>query len=189
MTEFGFETNPPDPFSGIAPPLQAKYNILGEYQAYSNPRIMSQAQFLLADVPPIRTRKKNSKGYWFTYQSGLFFTAGKLIGQAKPAAYSYAMPLLATAAGVDPATATPLFNLWGQLRFLPNGAPDVVHIQWRPKDGSLPWTDVGDPVTIDERGYYTATRTAPLATPGEWRAAWLRSDGSIGSTSPGTDGS
>jgi hypothetical protein len=189
MTEFGFETNPPDPFSGIAPALQAKYNVLGEYQAYTNPRIMSQAQFLLGDVPPLRNRKKGSKGYWFTYQSGLFYTAGSLKGQAKPAAYSYAMPFMASPAGTDPVTATPFFNFWGQLRFLPNGTSDVVHIQWRPKDNSLGWADVGEPVAVDERGYYTATRTAPLATPGEWRAAWLRSDGSIGSTSPGADGS
>jgi hypothetical protein len=189
MTEFGFETNPPDPFSGIAPPLQAKYNVLGEYQAYNNPRVMSQAQFLLADVAPLRNRKKNSKGYWFTYQSGLFFTAGSLRGQAKPAAYSYAMPFLVSPAGTDPATATPLYNFWGQLRFLPNGAADVVHIQWRPKDNSLGWADVGAPVPVDERGYYLSTRTAPLAAPGEWRAAWLRPDGSIGSTSPGADGS
>ena len=189
MTEYGFETNPPDPFSGISPELQAKYNVMGEQQAYSNPRIASQAQFLLADVPPIRNRKANTKGYWFTYQSGLFYTAGKLRGQAKPAAYSYAMPFMASQAGIDPTTATPFYSLWGQLRFLPNGTPDVVHIQWRPKDGSLDWADVGDPVAIDQRGYYLATRTAPLAAPGEWRAAWLRGDGSIGSTSPGTDGS
>jgi hypothetical protein len=189
MTEYGFETNPPDPFSGIAPDLQAKYNVMGEYQAYNDPRVMSQAQFLLADVPPLRNRKPGTKGYWFTYQSGLFWTAGKLRGQAKPAAYSYAMPFMATSAGIDPATATPFYSLWGQLRFLPNGTPDFVHIQWRPKDGSLDWADVGDPVAIDERGYYAATRTAPLAAPGEWRAAWLRPDGSIGSTSPGTDGS
>jgi hypothetical protein len=150
---------------------------------------MSQAQFLLADVPPLRNRKPGTKGYWFTYQSGLFYTAGKLLGQAKPAAYSYAMPFRASAAGIDPGTETPFYNIWGQLRFLPNGTADVAHVQWRPKDGSLDWADVGDPVAIDERGYYTTTRTAPLAAPGEWRAAWLRPDGSIGSTSPGSDGS
>ncbi|HTN22533.1 MAG TPA: cellulase family glycosylhydrolase [Solirubrobacteraceae bacterium] len=194
MTEFGFETNPPDPFSGIAPALQAKYNVLGEFQAYSNPRIASQAQFLLADVPPIRTRKKGSKGYWFTYQSGLFFTAGKLIGTAKPAAYSYAMPFLATPIAIDPATGNPTFSFWGQLRLLPNGLPGAAAtIQFRPKDGSLDWTAVGPPIAIDPAtdpmGYYTATATAPVIGPVEWRAAVINpADGSLISSSPGTDG-
>jgi hypothetical protein len=190
MTEFGFETNPPDPFSGIAPALQAKYNVLGEFQAYSNPRIASQAQFLLADVPPIRTRKKGSKGYWFTYQSGLFYTAGNLIGQAKVAAFSYAIPFLATPTGVDPATGAPVFSFWGQLRLLRNGLPGAAAtIQFRPKDGSTDWTAVGAPIPVNEMGYFTASAVAPLAVPGEWRAAVINpTDGSIIATSPGTDG-
>jgi hypothetical protein len=190
MTEFGFETNPPDPFSGIAPALQAKYNVLGEYQAYSNPRIASQAQFLLADVPPIRKRKKGTKGYWFTYQSGLFYTAGKLIGTAKPAAYSYAIPFFATPIALDPATGVPTFSFWGQLRLLANGLPGAAAtIQFRPKDGSADWTAVGDPIPVDQMGYFTATAASPLPVPGEWRAAVINpADGSLIASSPGTDG-
>ena len=194
MTEFGFETNPPDPFSGIAPALQAKYNVLGEFQAYSNPRVASQAQFLLADVPPIRTRKRNSKGYWFTYQSGLFYTAGKLIGQAKPAAYSYAIPFLATPTGVDATTGGATFSFWGQLRLLPNGLPGAAAtIQYRPKDGSADWTAAGPAIpidpTTDPMGYFTATGTGPAGVAVEWRAAVINpADGSLIASSPGTDG-
>ena len=50
MTEYGFETNPPDPFSGVPYDLQAKYNTLGEYLAYLNPRIA------LAGAVPARRR-------------------------------------------------------------------------------------------------------------------------------------
>jgi hypothetical protein len=191
MTEFGFETNPPDPFSGIAPNLQAKYNILGEFMAYSDPRIASQAQFLLADVPPDRKHKKSSKAYWFTYQSGLFYTAGKLIGTAKPAAYSYAIPFLATPTGLDPATGAAAFTFWGQLRLLPNGLPGAAAtIQFRPKDGSLDWTAVGAPIPVDQMGYFTAAAVSPVAAPVEWRAAVINpADGSLISSSPGTDGS
>jgi len=185
MTEYGFETNPPDPFSGVPLATQAKYNTSGEFLAWNNPRIASQAQFLLADVPPIRERNKRSKGYWFTYQSGLFFQRG----QPKPAAYAYAFPFVATPTIVDPATGLPQFHLWGQLRFLTNGAPDVVQIQFRPKDGSSDWLTVGDPVAIDTFGYFEADRVVPSPEPGEWRGAWLRADGSIGSTSIGADGS
>ncbi len=184
MTEYGFETNPPDPFSGVAPALQAKYNTTGEYLAWANPRIASQAQFLLADVAPVRKRKRGSKGYWFTYQSGLFYQRG----QPKPAAYAYSFPFVATPLGVDEATGAPLAALWGQMRFRPNGAVDAVQIQWHPKDNSAGWFNVGDPVAIDFFGYFTATRVAPAAAVGDWRAAWLRPDGSIGSTSIAADG-
>jgi hypothetical protein len=195
MTEFGFETNPPDTFSGIAPNLQAKYDVLGEYMAYGDPRISSQAQFLLADVAPDRKHKKSSKAYWFTYQSGLFYTAGKLIGTAKPSAYSYAIPFLATPTGLDPATGLPSYSFWGQLRLLANGLPGAAAtIQFRPKDGSLDWTAVGPPIAIDPAtnpmAYFTATAVAPVAAPVEWRAAVVNpTDGSIIASSPGTDGS
>jgi hypothetical protein len=190
MTEFGFETNPPDPISGIAPDLQAKYNVLGEFQAYNNPRIASQAQFLLADVPPDRKHRKGSKAYWFTYQSGLFYTAGKLIGTAKPAAYSYAIPFLATPVGVDPVSGSFTFSFWGQLRLLANNISGAVaNIQWRPKDGSADWATIGDPVAVDPMGYFTATRVAPAPVDAEWRAALLSiTDGSVVASSPGTTG-
>ena len=185
MTEYGFETNPPDPFSGVPLAAQAKYNTIGEYLAWSDPRIASQAQFLLVDVAPVRKRPKTSKSYWFTYQSGLFFQRG----QAKPAAYAYSFPFVAVITGVDPATAAPIFGLWGQMRFLANGVPETVQLQWRPKDNSAGWTTIGEPVAIDHFGYFNATRTAPSPAPGEWRGAWVRPDGSIGSTSIGADGS
>ena len=184
MTEYGFETNPPDPFSGVAPALQAKFNTIGEYLAWSNPRIASQAQFLLADVAPVRGRQRNSKGYWFTYQSGLYFQRG----QPKPAAYAYSFPFVATPLGVDPATGAPAFGLWGQARFLRNGATEAVQIQWHPKDGSAGWFDVGEPVPVDHFGYFTATRVAPFPQAGDWRAAWIRPGGVVGSTSMSADG-
>lgn len=185
MTEYGFETNPPDPFSGVALPLQAKFNTIGEYIAWGNPRIASQAQFLLADVAPVRGRAKNSKGYWFTYQSGLFHQRG----QPKPAAYAYSFPFIAQGGGIDPATGLRAFSLWGQMRFLNNGAPETAQIQWKPKDNSTGFVNVGDPIAIDRFGYFTATLLAPSPAPGDWRGAWLRADGSFGSTSITADGS
>jgi hypothetical protein len=183
-TEYGFETNPPDPFSGIAPALQAKFNTVGEFLAWSNPRMASQAQFLLADVAPLRNRQKNSKGYWFTYQSGLFFERG----QPKPAAYAYSFPFVATATGVDEATGAPAFGLWGQLRLAPNGSAQSVQIQWHPKDNSAGWFNVGDPIATDFFGYFSAALVAPQAAAGDWRAVWMLPDGSIGSASMSADG-
>jgi hypothetical protein len=167
MTEFGFETNPPDPFSGVPLATQAAFNTIGEYQAWSNPRIVSQAQFLLRDVSPVRSHPKTSKAYWFTYQSGLYF----LNGYPKPAVTAYTMPFLITGSTPAPESGVPIVDFWGQLRLLPNGAQATATIQWRAKDGSTPWTTIGDPVPVDPKGYYTATRTAPANVVGEWRAA------------------
>jgi len=184
MTEFGFETNPPDPFSGVALADQAKFNMMGEFLAWQNPRVASQAQFLLRDVSPVRARRKGTKPYWFTYQSGLFF----LNGLAKPAAGAYAMPFLAFNSGtLDPVTGAPVFNVWGQLRFRPN-VPTLGTVQWRAKDGSTPWISVGDPVETDAMGYFQATRTAPQPVVGEWRSAFVLPDGTVGASSPGTVG-
>ena len=186
MTEYGFETNPPDPFSGISYDLQAKYNTLGDYLAYLNPRIASQAQFLLLDVPPVRSKPRTSKSYWFTYQSGLYTQRG----QPKPAAYAYQMPFVVTPAATNPETGTPTAHLWGQLRFIATGQASSVQIQWKPKDNSTGWLTVGDPVPTDAtRGFFEANRTAPFALPGDWRAVWLLADGSIGVASAGSDGS
>ncbi len=184
MTEFGFETNPPDPFSGVALADQAKFNMIGEYQAWQNPRILSQAQFLLRDVAPVKKHPKTSKAYWFTYQSGLYGSTG----QAKPAASAYALPFLAFNQGVDPATGTPAYRLWGQARLLPNNATASATIQWRAKDGSTPWITVGDPAPIDPMGYFEAARSAPQPVVGEWRAALLNpADGVVLASSLGAN--
>jgi hypothetical protein len=168
MTEFGFETNPPDPFSGVPLAQQALFNTIGEFQAWGNPRISSQAQFLLRDVAPVKKHAPTSKAYWFTYQSGLY----GVTGQPKPAATAYATPFLALNSGaLDPETGAPVYNLWGQLRFAPNGGAGLATMQWRAKDGSTPWVSMGDTVSIDTMGYFQATRSGLLPVPGEWRAA------------------
>jgi len=182
MTEYGFETNPPDPFSGVPYNTQAQFNTLGEYLAYSNPRIASQAQFLLVDVPPVRGKPKTSKSYWFTYQSGLFTSRG----QAKPAAYAYQLPFVVAPVATDPTTGALISHIWGQLRFIPTGQASSVLLQWKPKDGSADWATVGEPVAADPtRGYFEVDRAAPVPeatgpVPGEWRAVWLLPDGSVG---------
>ncbi|MBA3747578.1 MAG: hypothetical protein H0W96_08825, partial [Solirubrobacterales bacterium] len=140
MTEFGFETNPPDPFAGVSLNDQAKFNTIGEFIAWSNPRIQAQAQFLYRDVDPVRKHPRTSKAFWFTYQSGLFFRNGT----PKPALGAYQMPFLAFNSGtLDVTTGAPVYSLWGQLRLLPNGRQAAATIQWRARDGSTPWISVG----------------------------------------------
>jgi len=158
ITEFGYETNPPDPFSGQTLDHQAQYLNEGDYAAYINPRVASQAQFQLYDAPPVPGRRPGTKGYWFTYQAGLLFANGS----AKPSLAAYALPFLAadTPGGL---------GVWGQLRFRPNGITDQVRIEHQAADGS--WQPVGDPIAVtNPMGFFQAE--VPTAGPGNYRAHW-----------------
>ena len=165
MTEFGYETDPPDPFSGVRPELQAEYINVGDYLAWKDPRIVGQTQFLLQDVDPVNKAKKNSKQYWFTYQSGLYYANGS----PKPAAIAYRMPLVVLGRGVDSVGAEGV-TLWGQVRFLPPNFESHVSLQFRPLGGT-DFSTIGDPVPVDGSGYFQTVRAVP--TPGTWRAVWV----------------
>jgi hypothetical protein len=163
LTEFGYETNPPDKFAGISLDQQAAWINQGDEIAYHNPRIASTEQFLYIDQSPLTKYKKNSKRYWFTYQSGLRYGDGK----AKPALIAYAFPFNMTPAAPGPG-GQGQFEAWGQLRFRPNfTAGDQVVLQHRPQ-GSPAWTDVTT-ITVDNPvGFFDVP--VPAQGPGNWRA-------------------
>jgi len=161
MTEFGFESSPPDPHQGVSLDDGALWSNQGEFLAWANPRVASQAQFLLSDAGPAPQHTQGSKAYWKTYQSGLLFANGA----AKPAFHAYRFPFLIGRAG-DGVT------VWGQVRYRPNGVKTAVQMQWRPNAQGL-WQSVGDIVAVDSpKGYFTASRPAP-GPGGEWRAVAL----------------
>ncbi len=161
-TEFGYETNPPDPFSGQPLDKQAEYLNEGDYMAAQNPRVLSQTQFILTDASPVRSARPGTKPYWFTYQSGLFFANGT----PKPAAQAYALPLLAGQFGGGVA-------VWGQLRFRPNGITDQVQIEQQNADGT--WSPIGDPIQVtNPMGFFQAV--LPGGGPGFYRAHWTGTD-------------
>jgi hypothetical protein len=65
-------------------------------------------------------------------------------------------------------------NVWGQLRFRPNGLPpgaqDTVQLQFRPA-GTSDFTNVGEPIVVTNAMNYFTGRVQ-LPGPGELRAAW-----------------
>ena len=166
MTEFGYETNPPDPRNGIPPAQQAAYINIGDYIAYRDPRVFGNTQFLLRDVEPNKRAARGGRRYWLTYQSGLF----DLDGKAKPSAGAYALPFHVTGKSPDSVGALAT-NFWGQLRFLPNGTASEVLIQYR-QQGTVPYVTIGDPVKVtNPLGFFEAQRALP--GPGTVRAAWI----------------
>jgi len=178
LTEFGYESNPPDTRNGIPLLRQAQFNQLAEFLAYNDPRVTATTQFMLRDAPPVlrnpstgRAYGKGSREYWFLYQSGLL-TQG---GRAKPAAFAYTFPFLVYNPGVPGMT-----GFWGQLRFRPNcladpasgkcvgsgAAPDRAVIFWRPTPNNKPcgpdgWVQQGPQVPTSFRGYFSGSFPTP----------------------------
>jgi hypothetical protein len=79
-TEFGFQTNPPDKYSGVSPSRQAEYLNRAEYMSWRNGRVRSSAQYELFDEPDVGA-----------FQTGLRYRSGK----AKPSYAAYRLPIWA----------------------------------------------------------------------------------------------
>ena len=154
ITEFGYETNPPDPKLGVSNAKQIAYLAQGAYIAWRSPHVRMHAQFLLRDLPPNPTLSQTSPRRWHDYQSGLIEFGGRL----KPAFEAFKLPLWAR---ID-RRGTFLF---GQVR--PGHGRKRVSIEGRARGG--PWTAAGTAVT-DERGYFS-TRLRGRA-PRAYRALW-----------------
>ena len=95
LTEYGYQTNPPDRTLGVSPSLQARYLAEALRRAHAAPKVDMLIQYLYRDEPEL--------GRW---QSGLE-TAG---GRAKPALAAVKLPLAQVSRAGDRTT------LWGQVR-------------------------------------------------------------------------
>jgi len=83
LTEYGYQTAPPDPYLGWPWKTHARFLAHAEWLAYRRPRIRSTAQFLLYDDAPRREFAADDPRRWGTFQTGLRTAAGK-----KKAAYA-----------------------------------------------------------------------------------------------------
>ena len=102
-TEFGLQSNPPDPT--VSTTLAQQAQILNEKEVFSfrYPRLRSYSQYLLYDDPP--RPGASPEEVWSGFQTGLRFTDGR----AKPALNAYRLPIVVT-----PATAG--VAIWGRVR-------------------------------------------------------------------------
>lgn len=96
-TEFGYQTNPPDPFAGVSLRTQSRYLQQAAHLAYRTPRVLGFNQFRLTDgglkgVGPNRFEE---------FQSGLLFRSRK----AKPSYRAFPNPFVITGD-----------RFWGQVR-------------------------------------------------------------------------
>jgi polysaccharide biosynthesis protein PslG len=138
LTEYGYQTNPPDRLLGVAPSLQAAY--LGEaaLKVWRTPGVTMLVQFLVRDEP--------SLGGW---QSGLF-SAG---GTPKPSYHAFALPL--AQAGRSGSRAV----LWGQVR--PGSGIRPFALQ---RAVGAAWRTVGGTRETAASGVFSAAVTLPPGT-------------------------
>jgi hypothetical protein len=155
-TEFGYQTNPPDPFAGVSLSQQSRWLQDAAYVAWATPRVEGLNQFRLSDG---RIRGKGPLAYR-EFQSGLYFSNG----QAKPSAATFPAPIV-----IRPSGRTRLL-VWGQVRV---GGRHTVLLERRPA-GSKRFVRVAS-VRTDAHGYFLR-RVARRA--GAYRFRWADASGS-----------
>jgi hypothetical protein len=166
-TEYGWQTNPPDPVRGVALGDQARWIGEAERRTWDDSRVAAMTQFLLRDDLPRRGARPGSARYWGTYQSGLEFADGR----RKPAYAAYRLPLAAPRA----VSAGAPLPLWGRVRPARAGGDAEVQLEFAPQ-GSNDFQPVGDPLAVtDERGVFETTLTASRS--GSYRFRWPAGEG------------
>jgi hypothetical protein len=150
LTEFGYQTNPPDPYDGIPVARQSRWLQQAAYLAWKDPRVRTLVQYVWRDegVKSVGAGRKKYAGW----QSGLLFADGR----PKPALAGFQHPFFA-----DVSTLAPRVRFWGQVR---PGAAHTVLLQRRSPSGSY--------VTVarlrtDRRGTFVKTLAVPR--PGSYR--------------------
>jgi hypothetical protein len=139
VTEYGDQTNPPDPTWNITPAEQARRLAEAERIARSNPDVRSTSQFLIRDLPERPGSTLSER--WRDYQSGLRFEDGR----PKPAFAAFALPLTADRAGPG------RVRFWGYFRA--GGTDPRIEVQdgdmWRTLTVVHPQRDRTFTVTVD----------------------------------------
>lgn len=76
LTEWGYESNPPNPYVHTTLGEQETYLNEGEYMTWQDPYVRALAQFELLDDGPKPDTTPGTRAYWSTFQTGLEFSDG-----------------------------------------------------------------------------------------------------------------
>jgi hypothetical protein len=138
LSEYGYQTNPPDRFLGVSDAKQAAYLADAAMRAFLTPRVDLLVQYLVRDEPDL--------GGW---QSGLLTASGA----AKPSYAAFRLPL-----AIARRTASAV-TLWGQVR--PGRGPQRYVLEARQSGG---WKVVGGVARTGVRGAFVRTVAAGAGT-------------------------
>jgi hypothetical protein len=159
LTEYGYQTNPPDRRDGVRPALQAKWLQQAAFMAWRDPRVRNITQYEWRDE-----RLSAGVAGW---QSGLRFVNDR----PKPALRGFPQPFWA-----EQAPRSRVARLWGQVR---PGAAHTVTVQRR-TPGSARWLAVRR-LRTDARGVFTTRVTVRRRL--DYRFTWRPDGASAASTS------
>jgi hypothetical protein len=138
LTEYGYQTNPPDRQLGVSQALQARYLGQAARKAYAAPRVDMLIHFLVRDEGKV--------GRW---QSGLYTFGDK----PKLSAAAFALPLAQVARRGSTVT------LWGQVR--PGTGRQRFRLRYSRGGG---WRWLGGTRTTSRRGFFTVKVRAARGT-------------------------
>jgi hypothetical protein len=127
LTEYGYQTNPPDRALGVSRSLHARYMGEAALRTYRASRVKMLIHFLIRDERNVNR-----------WQSGLF----TFRNVAKPALRAFRMPL------VQIARRGPMVTLWGQVR--PGAGRQLYRVRFKAGRG---WRWVRGTRPTDERGF------------------------------------
>ena len=154
ITEFGFQSSPPDPFGdALSPARHAAAINEAERLFYGDPRVRSVSQYELYDVPSPDD-----------FNTGLRFSDG----EPKPAWAAFRMPLVVTKLKPN------AIEVWGMVRPAFGRTRPEIAIAGGVFAGAV----VGRPLTND-RGYYRFTVRRPGASKLRLRASWTAPSGEL----------
>jgi Beta-galactosidase len=145
LTEYGYQTDPPDRYLGVSLAKQAAYLSEAAMRAYLAARVDMLIQYLIRDEPDISR-----------WQSGILTYSGK----QKPSYQAFELPLT-----VERRTATSI-TLWGQIR-PGSGRQQYVLEQLR----GTRWLRVGGVERTSPRGYFS--RVVPAVAGASYRVLQL----------------
>jgi hypothetical protein len=148
VTEYGYQTNPPDPTWDTTLAEQARWLSEAEKIARDNPAVRSVAQFLLRDVPA--RPGPDAATRWADFQTGLRFSNG----DPKPAFAAYELPLVARREGAG------RVSFWGLVRGASGPVPARVELLV-PDTG---WRPLAEVQTGDDGTFEVSAETDPAGT-------------------------
>jgi hypothetical protein len=163
LTEYGYESNPPNPFVRNSAVQQAVWLNEAEYMAWRDPYVRSLNQFELADSAPNRAQQAGSYAYWAaSFQTGLEFEDG----QPKPSFFAFRIPIWVPRAHRHHVV------IWGQLRPANHSQVQYAVIQYA-RRGAPAFRQLRVVPTVNPEGFVFTRVTIPA--PGVIRIAWLDS--------------
>jgi hypothetical protein len=167
LTEWGYKTNPPNPYVPTSPAAQAAWLNQGEYMAWRERYVRGLTQFLLVDSPPIPHTRKNSVAYWSSFQTGLEFINGK----PKPSFAAYQIPIWLPNAHHGGNVA-----VWGQLRLADHTTTQTGELEFEPS-GSSTWQPLSSVQAGSPEGFIFTHVSIP--SKGTLRLTWTAPDGTV----------